>query len=185
MNRELLERVMWEAHYSLKEGTEASYVHSSFSEIDKIKGRKEKAERTANLVAFNQQLGVEMLLPFKISFIKGDIAPVSGTGRGALKKVAQLKATFTRPEVSPYKIAKPFKVCTSIWRVPNYQCFYYGTIGLVKAEGQPPKDNGDLVVFFTSDWQEVGVYIFKGLANPNDCADLQGVVSYLDGVVYE
>ncbi len=180
MNREFLRKVMWEAHYCLKPGTNASYLYSPFLSIDQLPDRKQRAEAIAQLIAQNQKEGFEMLLPFRICFITGDTAPVSNSGRGAKRKVAQLKAMFTKPEISPYKIAYPFKVCTSVWQVEGRKCFFYGTIGITQEKDQRPKDNGDLVIFYTSDWKDVDVFIFKGLWNANDIANLQEVVQFVE-----
>lgn len=183
MNKEFLKRVMWEAHYSLKAGTSASYIFAPYSRIEAIQDRKARQEATARMIADYQLKDKALLLPFRISFITGnDTAPVSNTGRGAKQKVAQLKAVFTKPEISPYKIAKPFKVCTSIWQVDGRKCFFYGTIGITPAEGHKPKDNGDLVIFHTSDWKDVGIYIFKGLWNPNEIANLQEAVEFVEEI---
>lgn len=179
MNREFLKKVMWEAHYCLKPGTNASFLYSPYLPIELLPDKKQRAVATAQMIAQNRKEGWEMLLPFRICFIE-DIAPVANSGRGAKRKVKQLKANFTKPEISPYKIAKPFKVCTSVWQVEGRKCFFYGTIGITQAENQKPKDNGDLVLFYTSDWKEVDVFIFKGLVQPNDIANLQEAVQYVE-----
>ena len=57
---------------------------------------------------------------------------------------------------------------------------YYGTIGIILGENQKPKDNGDLVIFRTCDWKEVDIYIFRGLANPNEIANLQEAVAFIE-----
>lgn len=181
MNREFLKKVMWEAHYCQKPGTNATFLFSPYLPIEQLPDRRQRAEATAQMIAQNQREGWEMLLPFRICFITGeDTAPVANSGRGARKKVAQLKASFTKPEISPYKVAYPFKVCTSVWQVEGRKCFFYGTIGITQAENQKPKDNGDLVLFYTSDWKEVDVFIFKGLVKPNDIANLQEAVQYVE-----
>lgn len=182
MHREFLKKVVWEAHYCLKEGTSTSFLYAPFSPIEALEDRKAKADATAALVRQIRESGRQMLLPFRICFVQADAAPVACTGRGARAKVGQLKATFTRGEESPYKIAKPYKVCTSIWQVPGSKCFFYGTLGITTKEGQRPSDNGDLVIFHTAGWKEVEVYIFKGLAKPNEIASLQDAVAYLESI---
>lgn len=182
MNKEFLKKVVWEAHYCLKEGTSTSFIYALYLPIESLADRKEKADATAALVRQIRESGRQMLLPFRICFVQADAAPVADTGRGARAKVGQLKATFTKGEESPYKIAKPYKVCTSIWQVPERKCFFYGTLGITKKEGQHPSDNGDLVIFHTAGWKEVEVYIFKGLAKPNEIASLQEAVEYLEGI---
>ena len=182
MNREFLGRMMWEAHYILKSGTNASYIWAPFAQVDRIADAKARKEATAELIAKNRREGWKMLLPFRLYFIQEDAAPVAFTGRGTRKKVAQLKAHFTTCEESPYKIAKPYKVCTSVWEVPGTKCFFYGTIGINLVEGTKPIDNGDLVIFHTAGWKDVGIYIFKGLAKPNEVASLQEVVAFVESI---
>ena len=181
MNKEFLAKVLWEARYLLKEGTSTSFIYAPYLPIEALEDRKAKAAATASLIRENKASGREMLLPFRICFVKADAAPVANTGRGARAKVAQMKAAFTSPEESPYKIAKPFKVCTSIWQVEGTKCFFYGTLGITPKEGAKPSDNGDLVIFHTAGWKEVEVYIFKGLAKPNEIACLQEAVVFLEG----
>ena len=182
MNREFLKKVVWEAHYCLKEGTSTSFIYAPYLPIEALEDRRAKADATASLIRQNRESGKAMLLPFRISFVKEDAAPVANTGRGTRAKVAQMKAKFTRCEESPYKIAAPFKVCTSIWQIPGTKCYFYGTLGITFKEGVHPSDNGDLVIFHTAGWKEVEVYIFKGLAKPNEIASLQEAVEYLEGI---
>lgn len=184
INQEFLKKQMWQAHYSLKEGTNASYIFQPYLSIEAIQDSKQRKVATAQMVSRMQDKGQEMLLPFRICFIYGeDSAPVNRTGRGKKKKVAQMKASFTIPEQSPYKLAKPYRVCTSIWQVEGHKCFYFGTIGINLAENQKPKDNGDLVIFYTPDWKEIDVFIFKGLVKPNDIANLQEAVRFVEANV--
>ena len=171
---------MWEAHYILKLGTSTTYLWAPFAEIDALGDRKAKAEATAGLIEWNRREGHTMLLPFRICFVQEDAAPVANTGRGRKAKVAQLKAQFTKTEESPNKIAQPFKVCTSIWQVEGTKCFFYGTLGIVKAVGAKPTDNGDLVIFYTADWKDVDIFIFRGLAKPNEVANLQDLVAFVE-----
>lgn len=180
MNSELLHNLLTEAVYSIKLGTTAVLIDNRFKDIESIESRKEKADaikaRTKALVAQGQ----EVLLPIKLGYITNEeTARIAGSGRGARARCGQIKATYTNAEQSPYKIAKPFKLCTSVWQIEGYKCFYYGTIGITQQEGMPPKDNGDLVIFYTADWKEVCVFIFKGLASPNGVADLEGIVQFL------
>lgn len=81
-------------------------------------------------------------------------------------------------------MAKPYKVCTSIWQVEGRKCFFYGTIGINFEENQPPTDNGDLVIFFTPNWKDVDVFIFKGLVNPNKIENLQEAVGFVEEIVH-
>lgn len=181
MNKEFLKKVVWKAHYCLKEGTSTSFIYATYLPIEALEDRKAKADATASLIRQIKESGSPMLLPFRISFVKEDAAPVANTGRGTRAKVAQMKAKFTRAEESPYKIAPPFKVCTSIWQIPGTKCFFYGTLGITQKEGVRPSDNGDLVVFHTAGWKEVEVFIFKGLAKPNENASLADALAYVEG----
>ena len=183
MNKEFIRRMMWTAHYSLKPGTSATYLFSEYAGIDAITDGKEKAAATIELLARNRSEGREMLLPFRIYFIQDDAAPVCHSGRGAREKFAQMKGAFTKREESPYKIAAPFKVCTSVWQIKGSRCLFYGTLGVTPGEGKKPIDNGDLIVFFTPDWREVDIYIFKGLGKPNEVANLQEAVDFVEGIV--
>lgn len=181
MNRELLQKISWNARYILKQGTNSSYVYQPYLGIDALSDKKQKLNATAQMIARMQQDGRVMLLPFRVYFIAGDeAAPVGRSGRGKREKVAQMKAKFTLVEESPYKLASPYKVCTSIWQVEGRKCVFYGTIGITQAANQTPKDNGDLVVFYTPNWKEVDVFIFKGLVRPNDIANLQEAVRYVE-----
>lgn len=182
MNKEFLRRIMWEAHYILKPGTTSTFTWAPFAPVDALEGEEKKAA-TAALIERNRWEGYQMLLPFRICFIQEDAAPVANTGRGTRKKVAQMKSHFTRGEESPYKIAKPFKACTSIWQVEGTRCFFYGTLGINLQEGAKPTDNGDLVIFYTAGWREVDIYIFKGLAKPNEIANLQEAVAFVEAIV--
>lgn len=175
-----MEKVLWQGCYKRKKGTNSAYIFAPYMVVEEMQDKALKAEARALKVA-EYQGAKGMLLPFKIYFIFGNSsAPVSNTGRGAQKREAQLKANFAKYEVSPYKIAKPYKVCTSIWQVKGRKCIFYGTIGITPSEGLKPADNGDLVIFYTSDWEEVQIFIFKGLCKPNGIADLEDAVKYVD-----
>ena len=171
---------MWRERYVIKEGTSATFILQRYLPIEAIQDRKQKQDATARLIVQMREEGQEMLLPFRICFITGDAAPISNTGRGAKQKVAQMKACFTRLEESPYKLAKPYKVCTAVWEVEGHKCFFFGTVGITFEEGQKPLDNGDLIVFYTTNWKEVEVFIFKGLVQPNEIASLQEAVQFVE-----
>lgn len=166
--------------YKLKEGTNSSLISAYFADLEVIPDRKEKAEAIRKRTQELKAQGKQVLLPIKLSFITNEeTAKVANTGRGAKSRVGQIKSTFTRIEESPYKIAKPYRLCTSIWAVEGYNGYFWGTIGITPQEGAHPKDNGDLVIFHTFNWKEVNVYIFEGLAVPNNIANLQEVVEFL------
>ena len=148
MNKEFLGKIVTRSTYYLKEGTATSFEDKS-------------------------GWGP---LPRLVSFIIGvEVSRVARTGRGLLQKVGQMKAQFTKAEQSPYKQYPPFKVQTSIWRVENTRSLYYGTLGVSGRTGTIARDNGDMIVFYTTDWQRVEVFIFAGLADkmrlPQNLAD--------------
>lgn len=139
MKDEFLSNIMKAAWYELKSGTNTSYAFHS-----------------------GQQL-----LPKTISIVRGEgNIKVIRSGRGLLPKVGHMKAGFTKAETSPYKQFKPYRVQTSIWQVEGYRTLYYGTIGLTGITGRIEGDNGDLILFYTSDWKRVQVVVFVGLADP-------------------
>lgn len=139
MSEEFLERIMKPATYELKAGTSTSYAF--------ISG--------------------QVLLPKTISIVRGgEFSSVIRSGRGMLPKVGQMKAGFTMAESSPYKQHKPFKVQTSIWQAEGYRTLFYGTIGLTGSSGKIEGDNGDLILFATTDWKRLQVCVFIGLADP-------------------
>ena len=181
MNKELLRKLMWKAHYSLKENTNSVYLFQNFIPIEGIQDKAQKKASTIQMIKQMEEEGKSLLLPLKIYFITGeDSAPVRRSGRGTRKSVTQMKSQFTIPEKSPYKMAKPYKVCTSVWEIEGHKCFFYGTIGINFTENGRPKDNGDLVLFYTPNWKEVDVFIFRGLAKPNETANLEEVVQYVE-----
>lgn len=155
MNKEMLGKIMRHATYQLKEGTKTSYIDAS----------------------------AQGPLPRLVSISVGvELSHVVRTGRGALPKVGQMKATFTRAEASPYKRYKPYKVQTSIWRVQGTCSYYYGSLGISNARGKIVGDNGDMLVLYTADWKRVEVYIFAGLAEPMRLPQhLAEAVDYLQG----
>ena len=139
MNAEFLYRIMKAATYELKADTSTTYL---FVEGDR-------------------------LLPKTLSISRAaELGRPARTGRGLLPKVGQMKAAFTRAEESPYKQFKPFKVQTSIWPTEGYRSIFYGTIGITGPSGRIEADNGDLILFATSDWRRVRVAVFSGLAEP-------------------
>ena len=144
MQQEFLERIMKPATYELKAGTSTSFAY----------------------------VAGQHLLPKTISISRGaDLGKVTRTGRGMLPKVGQMKACFTKAEVSAYKQHKPFKVQTSIWQAEGYRTLYYGTIGITGSSGRIEADNGDLILFSTADWKRVHVAVFVGLAEPTRLPD--------------
>lgn len=138
MNNEFIHKMMKPAVYELKAGTKCSYAY--------VSGHK--------------------ILPKTISiFRESDAIKIARSGRGLLPKVGQMKSSFTKAESSPYKQNKPYKVHTSIWQIEGYKTLFYGTIGLTGTSGRIEADNGDLILFSTSDWEKVYITIFVGLVD--------------------
>ena len=183
MNTEYLNRMMWQAQYHLKPDTAFSYLHKDFLGIADISDNKERKAHTIQMIQMKASSGKEMLLPIRLAFIKGDMINISHTGRGSRNKIRQMKGYYTKPEISPYKLYPPYQVNTSIWQVDGYKTLYYGSVGINLAEGQHTRDNGDLILFFTTDWTKVDVFIFKGLYNPNNEANLMEVADFVYNII--
>ena len=179
MWKEFLDRIVWNGRYIKKQGTNTSYIMEEFAGLDLIQDNKAKEKAFADEIERQQQRN-KMLLPIRLCFITGeDAAPVSYSGRGMRKRVAQMKSAFTKVEQSPYKIAKPYKCCTSIWEMDGNKRLLYGTIGITQKEGLPASDNGDLIFFYTNGWEAVDIFVFKGLARPNEIATIQEAGAYV------
>lgn len=177
MNSEFISKTMWKAHYTRKPAAPTTFLLDLFTDIDSIKGRKAKDEEIVR-----RQAQTDLLLPYRISLTTGDGgAKVANTGRGSRERAAKLDAHFTQPQKSPYMIAKPFNVHTSLWAVPGTKRYFFGTIGINMGEGQKVQDNGDLIFLRTADWDSVDVFIFRGLATPNGIASFDEVLEFLEG----
>lgn len=144
MVEEFISKAMKEATYQHKEGTASSYYWQSGSRI----------------------------LPNRLSISRdSEMTSVKRKGRNLLHPVVgQLLGKFKVAEESPLKQHKPFEVRTQIWQVPLYPIFIgYGTIGITGASGKVEGDTGDLVVLHTTDqWENITIYYFAGMGNPND-----------------
>lgn len=172
-----LRQTMWRAEYQHKPNT-TSYLLQGFMPFEEL-GRKERAEATAQKIKELQGQGARFLLPVRLSFGGSELARIDFKGRGVRARVAQMKGSFTQQEESPNKRYKPYKVGTSVWRCRSSRGLYCGTLGITKREGAGPSDNGDLIYFRTADWEKVEVFIFKGLARPNEYADNAQVEAFL------
>ena len=177
MNAEYLQKMTWKAHYLLKAGTGASYYRADFVSLQEIDDAKERKLEVSRKIGQILRSGEEMLLPIRLSIVQGNSLPVNHSGRGTRNRMAQLKGAFTQPEQSPYKQYSPYHINTSVWQVEGFKCLFYGTIGISFPTGIA--DNGDLVIFKTSDWIDITIYIFKGLAKPNEEANLEDAVNYV------
>ena len=149
MNENLIKAIHQTAIYELKEGTKTSYYHKSGN---------------GNL-------------PGRIGFSKFEFAKTEKKGRNQHETKAQLKATFKKSEVSPYKKHKPFTIHTNIWSVPEYLLFIgYGSIGISNELGKII-DTNDLIIVYSnsSNWIELEIHIFPGML-----MNLKEVFQYLN-----
>lgn len=184
MNRQFIESVCWRGVYEVSPYTKSSYYASSlvrnFDLANDSERRKAMKESIRDLVAS----GEVWLLPHRIGVLVGDqMASVSGSGRASNPMDAQLKASFTKVEDSPYKQFKPYEVQTGLWRCVGERSLFYGSLGVTGSGGRVERDNGDLLLVRTTDWKRLEVFIFKGLAGVNKQLDcLPEVVEFVKGL---
>lgn len=181
MNNNTLTNLLWHAKYVQKPHT-TSYIHEDFFDLCYLKGN-EKRDKTSQRISEVEAKGAKMLMPICLTLADDDqlsTARIARTGRGMKKRERQMKSSFTIPEASPYKIAKPYRVCSSVWRITGRSSLFYGDIAVNHRENDAPKTTHDLLVIKTDDWIVVEVMIFKGLAKPNDEANLDEVVTFID-----
>lgn len=180
-----IKQAMWHKDYVLAPNTSASYysvdVEMALYFQDEKMRRKQIRQAVLQAVMKN---GNEHLLPYRLSILQGDSkVSVSNICRAVKPMDAQLKASFTSAEESPYKQHKPYDVQTGLWQLEGKQMYYYGTLGISNKAGKIDKDNADLIVVKTSDWKRVSVYVFKGLAGTNKQLEhLPEVIAYLDSI---
>lgn len=157
---------MWKCTYLKQEGTTGFNADFFSDEVLRMKNAsKEKMCAMAEEYQRHKQLAGVQLLPSTLYF--ADIE-TSKSGRGAKPRIGVLKAKFRAFEESPYKQFKPYQVSTSIWAIDGLGCWYYGTPAVSQSDGNAGKDNGDLLMIHTRDWDTLEVYIFKGMG------DIQG-----------
>ena len=173
---------VWQGHYISSPYASSSYLSEKVVEVLQYEIASERNKALHDAIRVQVQNNSNNLLPFRISIIRGDaMTSVRATGRGAKPLVAQLKAQFTMQECSPYKQHKPYKVQTGLWKVEGRQTLFYGTLGISNAEGFISRDNADLLLIRTSDWKELDIFIFKGLAGLNKQLDaLPDAVKYVE-----
>ena len=184
MNNNFIQASMWRTAYIVSPYTSSSYYDSSlernFELANEFERRKAIREDIAGLV----KSGAEHLLPFRIGVLKGaSMVSTNGSGRARKPMDAQLKASFTKVENSPYKQYKPYEVQTGLWKVDGTQSYYYGSLGISGANGKVERDNSDLLIIRTTDWRRLEIFIFKGLAGVNKQLDcLPEVLAFLKGL---
>lgn len=173
---------VWQGHYISSPYASSSYLSEKVVEVLQYEEASERNRALREAIRVQISSNANNLLPFRISIIRGDaMASVRASGRGAKPLVAQLKAQFTMQECSPYKQHKPYKVQTGLWKVEGRQTLFYGTLGISNAEGFISRDNADLLLIRTSDWKELDIFIFKGLAGLNKQLDaLPDAVKYVE-----
>lgn len=184
MNRQFLQAVLWRGQYVVSPYTSSSYYASSLERNFELANDAQRRKAMKVDIAGLVQSGEEWLLPHRVGILQGDsMASTSGSGRARQPMSAQLKASFTKVEESPYKIHKPYEVQTGLWKVGGTQSLYYGSLGISGASGRVERDNGDLLIIRTSDWKRLEIFIFRGLAGVDKQLDyLPEVVAFVKGL---
>ena len=184
MNRQFIASSMWRGQYVCSPYTSSSYYASSLERNFELANDTERRRAIKEEVAGLVESGEEWLLPHRLGILQGDsMASTSGSGRARKPMEAQLKASFTKVEKSPYKVNKPFEVQTGLWKVDGTQVLFYGSLGITGASGRVERDNGDLLIIRTTDWKRLEIFIFRGLAGVDKQLDyLPEVVSFLKGL---
>lgn len=181
MNRHFIASSMWKGQYVVSPYTSSSYYATTLEGHFELTNKSEREKAIRLNVAGLVQSGEEWLLPHRLGILRGDsMAHTSGSGRATNPMEAQLKASFTKVEESPYKANKPFEVHTGLWKVDGTQVLYYGSLGITGVSGRVERDNGDLVIIRTTDWKRLEIFIFRGLAGVSKQLDyLPEVVAFV------
>lgn len=184
MNNQYLQASLWQATYIRSPYTTASYyaecLSRNFEEWDKrARDRAMKAD-VKGLVAG----GARHLLPYRIGILQGDACrEINHSGRGKKPMDAQLKGAFTQAEISEYKQFPKYEVQTALWLVEGSRTLYYGSVGITGPKGKVDRDNGDLLLLRTEDFDRVEIFIFKGLAGHQKQLDFLGdAVEFVKGL---
>ena len=120
--------------------------------------------------SYRQVEGPANILPNRIGITREQFSYVNNTGgHRDEKKVGQAKSQFTKKEVSPYKMYKPFQFHTTIYHIPGYPVFIgYGDVGTSSCTGGTVGSK-DLVVLHSPDgWETVNIHLFEGLLFQKD-----------------
>ncbi|MCR4864879.1 MAG: hypothetical protein K5850_06965 [Bacteroidales bacterium] len=184
MNKSFLEANMWRGEYVISPYTSSSFYATSLEGIFELVNDSERRKAVKGAVEGLVMSGEVWLLPHRLGILQGDsMASTSGSGRARTPMIAQLKASFTKAERSPYKVNKPYEVQTGIWKVEGSQSLYYGSLGISGASGRVERDNGDLLIIRTTDWKRLEIFIFRGLAGWDKQLDyLPSIVSFVKGL---
>lgn len=157
---------MWKCTYLKQVGTTGYNADFLSAEVLGMKERsKEKMCAMAEEYQRHKQVAGVQLLPSTLYLTE---LKTNKSGRGAIPSISSLSAHFRTFEDSPYKHFKPYQVRTKIWAIDGLGCWYYGTPAISQSDGTIGKDNGDLLMIHTRDWNTLEVYIFKGMG------DIQG-----------
>ena len=175
---------MWRANYVLSPYTSASYYAESLEGNFQLSDRSEREKAMRKSVQEEVESSGEWLLPHRINILRGEaMASTKSSGRARNRFDAQLKASFTKIEISPYKQYKPYEVQTGLRKYEGTQSYYYGSLGVSGINGKVERDNGDLLVIRTSDWNRLEIFVFKGLAGRDKQLDyLPEVMSFVRGL---
>lgn len=184
MNRQFIKSSMWVGQYVLSPYTSSSYYAATLERNFDLANESERRRAMKEDIEGMVQSGEEWLLPHRLGILQGtSMASTSGSGRASKPMEAQLKASFTKAEESPYKVHKPYEVQTGLWRVEGTQSLFYGSLGITGDCGRVDRDNGDLVIVRTTDWKRLEIFIFRGLAGVDKQLDyLPEAVAFVKGL---
>jgi hypothetical protein len=176
-----IEKSMWRATYVLSPYTSASYYAEALEGNFQFSDRSEREKAMKKSVQEQVESSEEWLLPHRINILRGEsMASTKSSGRARNRFDAQLKSAFTKIEKSPYKQFKPYEVQTGLRKAEGTQSYYYGSLGVTGINGRVDRDNGDLLVIRTSDWNRLELFVFKGLAGRDKQLDyLPEVMSFV------
>lgn len=184
MNKGYLMSSLWRGTYLRSPFTQASYYAEILERNFEIWDRATREKAMKEDVKGLAENGYNQLLPYRIGILQGESCrEINKSGRGSRAMDAQLKGAFTRNEVSPYKKFPKYEVQTALWRVDGYQTMYYGSIGITGQNGKIDRDNGDLLIMRTEDFNRVEIFLFRGLAGPHKhLTNLDAAISCVKGI---
>lgn len=184
MNNQYLRASLWQATYFRSPYTQASYYAEELARNFEIANDAERRKVMKAEVRGLVSGGERHLLPYRIGILQGDSCrSIHQSGRGCRAMDAQLKGAYTQAEISPYKQYPKYEVQTALWRVEGSRTMYYGSVGITGANGRIDRDNGDLLIMRTEDFDKVEIFIFRGLAGTSKQLDhLQDAVEFVKGL---
>ena len=184
MNNQYLQASLWRGVYFRSPFTQASFYAECLSRNFEICAKSEREKAMKEDVKGLVSGGAMQLLPYRIGILQGDACRnINQSGRGCRAMDAQLKGAFTQAEISPYKQFPKYEVQTALWRVEGSRTLFYGSVGITGPNGRIDKDNGDLLILRTEDFDRVEIFIFKGLAGTQKQLDyLPDAVEFVKGL---